>query len=263
MLSPSSRGGTCLRLSWHWYIRCATSPKDKLNSSKSSDIFHSSQFWRFVFPSSQLTITMGYVFSPFVMSRMNTRPQFMAALLISAGAQVSPGSWKSYRVCQMEIIPFLVSYLLSPLYQLGMGLSLTMPCPLLSLPCLVLGGQDNNHHLTTVELICEVFFRTLPCVPIIWILRWQTKQRPSTWTTRPLSQSYWIGLTYGLGVGPVPFVTMSALFPQVLTLFISWRIGLVKKILKPFSLQKYKTHGMVAGQITRAMVISLRFHHKN
>ena len=96
---------------------------------------------------------MGYVFSPFVMSRMNTRPQFIAALLISAGAQVSPGSWKSYRVCQMEIIPFCVSYLLSPLYQLGMGLSLTMPCPLLSLPCLVLGGQDNNHHLTTVDLI--------------------------------------------------------------------------------------------------------------
>jgi len=100
----------------------------------------------------QLTITMGYVISPFVMSRMNTRPQFIAALLISAGAQV------------------------------GMGLSLTMPCPLLSLPCLVVGG-----------------------------------------------------LTYGLGVGPVPFVTMSALFPQ-----------------------KYKTHGMVAGQITRAMMVMIQ-----
>ena len=44
----------------------------------------------FLFISSQLTITMGYVISPFVMSRMNTRPQFIAALLISAGAQVFP-----------------------------------------------------------------------------------------------------------------------------------------------------------------------------
>ena len=32
---------------------------------------------------------MGYVFSPFVMSRLNTRPQFIAALIISAVAQVS------------------------------------------------------------------------------------------------------------------------------------------------------------------------------
>ena len=32
---------------------------------------------------------MGYIFSPFVMSRLNTRPQFIAALIISAVAQVS------------------------------------------------------------------------------------------------------------------------------------------------------------------------------
>jgi len=100
----------------------------------------------------QVMITMGYLFSPFVMSRLNTRPQFIAALLISAVAQV------------------------------GMGLSLIMPCPILSLPCLVVAG-----------------------------------------------------LTYGLGVGPVPFVTMSALFPQ-----------------------KYKTYGMSAGQITRAMMVMIQ-----
>ena len=36
----------------------------------------------------QATITMGYFFSPFVMSRLNTRPLFIATLLISAVAQV-------------------------------------------------------------------------------------------------------------------------------------------------------------------------------
>ena len=39
-------------------------------------------------PLQQVMITMGYLFSPFVMSRLNTRPQFIAALLISAVAQV-------------------------------------------------------------------------------------------------------------------------------------------------------------------------------
>ena len=36
----------------------------------------------------QATITMGYFFSPFVMSGLNTRPLFIATLLISAVAQV-------------------------------------------------------------------------------------------------------------------------------------------------------------------------------
>ena len=36
----------------------------------------------------QATITLGYFFSPFVMSRLNTRPLFIATLLISAVAQV-------------------------------------------------------------------------------------------------------------------------------------------------------------------------------
>jgi len=101
----------------------------------------------------QITITLGYVISPFVMARVDTRPQFMTALLVSAVAQVC------------------------------MSVSLYLPsCSFLAMPSLVVAG-----------------------------------------------------LTYGLGVGPVPFVTMSVIFPQ-----------------------RYKSLGMSVGQITRALVVTLQ-----
>merc|ERR1719370_2173387 len=97
----------------------------------------------------QATITVGYILSPLVMRRVNTRPQFVAALLASAAAQA------------------------------GMAASLILSFSSISLPCLIVAG-----------------------------------------------------LCYGLGVGPVPFVAMSSLFPQ-----------------------SYKTLGMGAGQVTRALVV--------
>ena len=138
-------------------------------------------------------ITMGYVFSPFVMSRLNTRPQFIAALIISAVAQVSITlitdwvilcqsrklqSWPLTVCCQLPCPP-IPRRVTAP--QVGMGLSLIMPCPILSLPCLITAGLLYPNFPTRMK---NVSF---------------------------LSS----GLPYGLGVGPVPFVTMSALFPQV------------------------------------------------
>merc|ERR1719370_1811282 len=58
----------------------------------------------------QVTITLGYLISPMVMVRINTRPQFFVALVVMAVSQV------------------------------GVGLSLLLPAALsfLSLPCLIL-----------------------------------------------------------------------------------------------------------------------------
>ena len=56
-----------------------------------------------------------------------------------------------------------------------------LPPSLPALPCPRRSRQQPSSDNSRSYLV----FRTLPCVPIIWILRWQTKQRPSTWTTRP------------------------------------------------------------------------------
>jgi len=101
----------------------------------------------------QATITLGYLVSPVIMARINTRPQFVVALVAMA---VTQGV---------------------------MGLSFLVPSfSSLSIPCLILAG-----------------------------------------------------LCYGMGVGPVPFVTMSALFPQ-----------------------KYRSMGVSAGQVTRAVMVCLQ-----
>jgi len=98
----------------------------------------------------QVTITAGYLLSPLVMRRLDTRPQFVVSLLASAVAQA------------------------------GMAVSLILPYPPIALPSLIVAG-----------------------------------------------------LCYGLGVGPVPFVAMSSLFPQ-----------------------SYKTLGMGVGQVTRAFMVT-------
>ena len=74
--------------------------------------------------------------------------------------------------------------------QAGMGLSLIMSSPILSLPCLVVAGLlVSNSYICICICVCNC-----NCICMYILLP---------------------GLTYGLGVGPVPFVTMSALFPQV------------------------------------------------
>jgi len=98
----------------------------------------------------QVTATVGFLLSPLVMRWLDTRPQFVSALLASAFAQA------------------------------GMAASLLLPYSPISIPCLTVAG-----------------------------------------------------LCYGLGVGPVPYVAMSSLFPQ-----------------------NYKTLGVASGQVTRAAVVT-------
>ena len=98
-------------------------------------------------------ITLGYLVSPFILSRIDCRPHFIVFLLAIASS------------------------------TLGMGLSLLFPSlSFLSIPSLIL-----------------------------------------------------VGSSYGLGVGPVPFILMSSLFPQ-----------------------KYKSVGLVAAQVTRALVVCIQ-----
>ena len=98
-------------------------------------------------------ITLGYVVSPFILSRLDCRPHFVFFILIIASS------------------------------TLTMGLSILFPTlSFLSLPSLVL-----------------------------------------------------VGSVYGLGVGPVPFVLMSTLFPQ-----------------------KYKSIGLATSQIARALAVCLQ-----
>ena len=57
---------------------------------------------------------MGYVFSPFVMSRLNTRPQFIAALIISAVAQVSITLITDWVIlCQSQVTIMAIDCVLS------------------------------------------------------------------------------------------------------------------------------------------------------
>jgi len=101
----------------------------------------------------QVVITLGYVVSPFILSRLDCRPHFVIFILIIAAS------------------------------TLTMGLSILFPTlSFLSLPSLVL-----------------------------------------------------VGGVYGLGVGPVPFVLMSTLFPQ-----------------------KYKSIGLATSQIARALAVCLQ-----
>ena len=92
-------------------LLCATSPKEpwswqtefaQFTNLRNHPKLSTLLMFLFLFILFQLTITMGYVFSPFVMSRMNTRPQFIAALLISAGAQVFPVFLDVTVLCHMS-----------------------------------------------------------------------------------------------------------------------------------------------------------------
>ena len=101
----------------------------------------------------QLTITVGYVFSPLILSRLDCRPHFIVFLMIFTGSMLVIGS--------TTLFPSL---------------------KFLAIPALVLNGS-----------------------------------------------------CYGLGVGPVPFVLMSTLFPQ-----------------------KYKSIGLAASQLTRTLAVCVQ-----
>merc|ERR1711915_451596 len=101
----------------------------------------------------QLMITVGYVFSPLILSRLDCRPHFIIFLMIFTGSMLVIGS--------TTLFP-------------------SLKC--LAIPALILNGS-----------------------------------------------------CYGLGVGPVPYVLMSTLFPQ-----------------------RYKSTGLAATQITRALAVCIQ-----
>ena len=187
MLSPSSRGGTCLRLSLHWYIRCATSPKEPL--------FWQTEFIQITrhFPLFPVLTLCIYFISAHDHNGLRHLPVCDVADEHSTSVHccASNKCWCSGIAWFLEVIPcvsngnhtFLCFLFVVTTLPVGNG-SLphnALPPSLPALPCPRRSRQQPSSDNSRSYLV----FRTLPCVPIIWILRWQTKQRPSTWTTRP------------------------------------------------------------------------------
>ena len=95
------------------------------------------------------------------------------------------------------------------------------------------------------------------------MLRWQTITRSSTWAINgPHHNSHWMNRSHLWSRRRAcSFCHHVCSISTGGDTFQFLKSRLLKKVLKPFSLQKYKTHGMVAGQITRAMVLDLKYHH--